>query len=220
MITAYYINLNKRTDRHAAMEMCLSKTRLNYERVEAVSYEDVNAVPERFGNKNKEIAKAQYATNLSHLKVIKQAKEKGLNEVLILEDDVLFVKDFEAKLQKALSDLPNDYDILYLGFSPVNHRFKDTEKPNLKRITNGNLGCWAMLVNAKMFDRLIEIYEQALLPNDAAIEPILSKIKAYAIVPFLCCVDYGYSDIAKSERNQHGLLGRIKKFCEQEKNYQ
>ena len=45
----------------------------------------------------------------SHLEIIKLAKQENLNNVLILEDDCVFLKGGK------LNDIPNNWDMLYLG---------------------------------------------------------------------------------------------------------
>ena len=47
----------------------------------------------------------------SHMSVIKKAIEKGYKQVLIMEDDVQFLK----KMDKKLPFPPDNWDMLYLG---------------------------------------------------------------------------------------------------------
>lgn len=53
----------------------------------------------------------------SHLQVLKEAKEKNLEKVFILEDDVRFTlhKHNPYYLEKAMGELPSDWGMLYLG---------------------------------------------------------------------------------------------------------
>lgn len=53
---------------------------------------------------------------MSHLEVLKQAHEHGVNRLLILEDDVNFIKKTNDKLESMLSELSGvQWDICYLG---------------------------------------------------------------------------------------------------------
>ena len=47
---------------------------------------------------------------LSHCKVIKNAKEKGVKKLLIFEDDIKYINHF-----RKLDNIPENWDILYLG---------------------------------------------------------------------------------------------------------
>ena len=69
-----YINLDKRTDRKAEIEQELQHNNLRFERFPAIQ------TPE-----------GCIGCSLSHLQVVKLAKERGYNNILILEDDFMFL---------------------------------------------------------------------------------------------------------------------------------
>ncbi len=52
---------------------------------------------------------------ISHTRVIKKIKDEKFERVLILEDDVEFIKDFMEKAEIAINELPKDWDILFFG---------------------------------------------------------------------------------------------------------
>jgi glycosyl transferase family 25 len=52
---------------------------------------------------------------ISHMKIYEDALKNNYKNILVLEDDVYFTDDLYEELDKAMSDLPEDYDILYLG---------------------------------------------------------------------------------------------------------
>lgn len=60
-----------------------------------------------------------YGCRTAHIKAIKKAKELGCGSVLIVEDDIGFNKPVsnkhEAIYKKAVSVMPNNWDVLYLG---------------------------------------------------------------------------------------------------------
>ena len=72
----YYINLDRRTDRREQMETELTRMGLTGER-----YSAIEANPSIIG------------CCQSHLNVLKKAKDEGLANVLILEDDFIFIVD-------------------------------------------------------------------------------------------------------------------------------
>jgi glycosyl transferase family 25 len=72
---------------------------------------------------------SQIAISLSHFNIYKQIMEKYDN-ALILEDDVIFDNDFNNKFNKILMQLPNDYDMLFIGNGCNFHIHKNRLIPN------------------------------------------------------------------------------------------
>lgn len=54
----------------------------------------------------------------SHLSILKRAKRDSLSQFVVYEDDVIFLQDPNDILPKAVKELPEDWDMLYLGVSP------------------------------------------------------------------------------------------------------
>ena len=74
---------------------------------------------------------------LSHLSVLKQAKERGLESVLIFEDDAVFEDDFLEHLPATLSFLNSTpWDMFYFGINHVNPPL-NTSIENIKKVTHG-----------------------------------------------------------------------------------
>jgi len=61
---------------------------------------------------------AEYGCYLSHMAVIQKAFDDGLDNVLVFEDDVMFLEGYEEVLVKALEELPEDWDMFFLGLRP------------------------------------------------------------------------------------------------------
>ena len=131
----YCINLSSRTDR---WDMCLrqfSKFGMcNVQRFDAVKY-----------NHPKLSAKAngQIGCALSHYNIIKEAKLKNYSNILVLEDDFIFLKEpneFNIKLKKSLDELPSDWDLFYLGsYFVKGYEYEPTERysDNLIKVNTG-----------------------------------------------------------------------------------
>jgi GR25 family glycosyltransferase involved in LPS biosynthesis len=96
----------------------------------------------------------------SNLAIVKMAKEKGLNNVLVFEDDVHFINDTVDILEKALSQIGNlDWWLLYLGANthePL--KFFTKSKPNLL-ILKSAFACHAFCYRNKTYDFFIRKYE-------------------------------------------------------------
>lgn len=59
-----------------------------------------------------------YGACISHMKVIGMAIERGLDNYLVFEDDILVDKQIEKLLPEYLPHVPTDWDFLYLGWLP------------------------------------------------------------------------------------------------------
>tara|TARA_A100001015_G_scaffold48600_1_gene53689 strand:- start:212 stop:712 length:501 start_codon:yes stop_codon:yes gene_type:complete len=95
---------------------------------------------------------------LSHLKLWQKIIKSNDKNILILEDDVIFVKNFKKKFIEYSKQVPKDWDILYLGASNV----YGTKINNniIKPIYNSghmtNVGAYAMLVKKESLKKLIK----------------------------------------------------------------
>lgn len=61
---------------------------------------------------------AQIGCTLSHYNILKEAQKNNYSNVLVLEDDFLFLKDKELlseEINKAIVELPQNWDLFYFG---------------------------------------------------------------------------------------------------------
>jgi GR25 family glycosyltransferase involved in LPS biosynthesis len=91
------INLDKRTDRLEKISKQLDELGIVFERFSAIDGTSKDPIT---------------AGTMSHTQVWK--KYQGL-KVLVLEDDALFVDNFNEKFAEVMQTLPSDWDIFYLG---------------------------------------------------------------------------------------------------------
>lgn len=87
--------------------------------------------------KDNNILSRNFGCTISHYKAILQAYELGYNNVLVIEDDICFIKD-EQRIIKYLNNIPQDSD-----FVTFDTRFKSTEENTeynncVKLINNSN----------------------------------------------------------------------------------
>jgi hypothetical protein len=131
----YCINLSSRVDRWDNCLKQFSKFGVsNIQRFEAIKYNHPKLSAK---------ANAHIGCVLSHCNIIKEAKLKNYSNILVLEDDFLFLKEpyeFEVKLKKSLNELPSNWDLFYLGsyfvkgygYEPI-ERYSD----NLVKVNTG-----------------------------------------------------------------------------------
>jgi glycosyl transferase, family 25 len=142
-----YINLGRRTDRRAEMEAELGRLGLAAERFEAIARR-----PGIVG------------CGLSHLEVLRSARARGLPNVLVLEDDfeaVVPPAEFWAALEAFFSGpQAAEFDVLMLAYyAPAVAAVEGSEL--VVKVLEAQTAS-AYIVNARMYDRLIELYEWAI----------------------------------------------------------
>jgi hypothetical protein len=109
--SAYVINLPERTDRLVGAEKELQKLGITFspgklERFPGIRPTELNGFP----------SLGAHGCFLSHLQILKQAREAGLANVLVMEDDLLIhrkFKEVEASLIDYLGQ--TEWDMVYFG---------------------------------------------------------------------------------------------------------
>ena len=114
----YLINMDKDTERLEKVTKECKKFNINFERFNGVN-------PLKLSKKelNKYVSKTcqnicpygLIGSGVSHMKIYEDALKNNYKNILVLEDDVYFSEDLYEELNKAMTELPEDYDILYLG---------------------------------------------------------------------------------------------------------
>jgi len=96
----------------------------------------------------------------SHLEVLKTAKANNYKNVLILEDDFIFIVDkttMECELQEFFNH-NIDYDVCMISYHI--QKSEPTIYPFLEKVVEGQTAS-GYIVNHTFYDKLIELYEWA-----------------------------------------------------------
>jgi glycosyl transferase family 25 len=141
----YYINLDKRTDRLEQITEELKKMNLEATRFSAISHQ--------FG---------AVGCSLSHLSILKHARENKFQNILILEDDFQFIvskEEFEKQINEFFK-LNIPWDVLMLSYNILKSiPFNSTiQKVYEAQTTSG------YIVNSCFYDRLIKLIEVSIFP--------------------------------------------------------
>lgn len=104
--------------------------------------------------------RSRVGNRLSHLEIIKKAKQFDYKNVLVFEEDIVFDKDikYEILLDKIIDFVKNsDWCCFYLG---GRHRSKRVEKTNNDNIlrTYGTIATHAIAYNSNYYDKLIDLF--------------------------------------------------------------
>lgn len=179
----YVINLDRRTDRMERLDLQLKKLGIEYEKVSAVDAKAEGIQP-------------QTAGKLSHQSVISQL---NTSKALILEDDALFVDDFQQRFDEVMPDLPNDWDVFYLGV---------LLQPNIGKLVQVNkhwhrqvmsVGMHAYCVNPDKTDYFAQELNKYDGWVDVCFRLLASKTKAYVAQPNLVTQFPSFSDLRLTE---------------------
>lgn len=192
---AICINLKHRTDRWEAAQQQFAKFGIEAERFDAISHEN-----------------PMTGIHMSYQTIFRANKGKQL---LILEDDVEFLRPLSG-LQDAYNDLPEGWDMLYLGGNAERrqHRFS-----NWLYRANGMLSTHAILYRPKMVDWLAENMFEAHADIDRSNtldvyfkNEIQPAFDCYIVYPQVASQAFGYSDICKMNINYKWFNKQSQKF--------
>ena len=136
---SFYINLDRRTDRRVQFEGECWKMGLDVERFPAVAHQ-VPAI----------------GCGLSHLAVLKLARERGYESVCVFEDDFEFLVG-RPEFDTVLSALPPNFDVVMLGWYIFESKPYDEVFNKVLDATTGS----AYIVHSRFYDTLIQNFEEA-----------------------------------------------------------
>ena len=188
------VNLVNRKDKKEVIAEKFNNYNINVEWFEAVQYgfaeeivkslkPNINGFP-RFNLKHPN----EFGAALSHYTVIKTALEQGVEKLFVFEDDVLFRKDFNNKLEKSLSTLPKDWDMINL-YSFMYNIMPENKRINANWITS--FRGWSLLaygINRKAMQRYIDNMDKKFQIADLTSFNMQeeSDMNIYSAVPTLC----------------------------------
>jgi glycosyl transferase family 25 len=201
----YCINIDRRNDR---WESCLKEFGKHQLIVERFSAIDGNVDNHNLGYPyDNELAGA-----VSHLNVIKKAKELGLKRILILEDDVIFHDDLNNLFGEYVKNIPRDCDAFLFGGNHVGGTLVINDKV---RKVYRSYALHAYGVNQNSFEFIINYMEhkinkvikegKSIIKNSVAADFFMADTQQtlnwYCFYPHLAWQKEGFSDIQKNVVN-------------------
>jgi len=97
----------------------------------------------------------------SHRGVIEYAQRSGFT-VLVLEDDITLAEHFDIRLGQALKELPNDWELLYLGGNEI---VKGEGYSSLLKRVKKMTGGYGVLVHPRIYDEVLTLMNGELLAD-------------------------------------------------------
>src|SRR5262249_21771903 len=133
-----------------------------------------------------------YGCLLSHVQVVRAARDSGAANVLIFEDDAVLDPEFNDKFTRFIKEGPGDWDMLYFGALHKDEPVKISD--HVARITKAN-STYAYALNHTVFDEFIALNERAADVLDMNSYLLQKRFKCYCFIPNLAWVETEYSDV-------------------------
>ena len=176
---AYCINLDERKDRWRDVVNDLKKLKLT----------QINRYP---AIKHR---RGAVGCRLSHVDIIKRAKDSNLDNILILEDDIQVLSGTDDHISNALSELSNlDWEIFYFGATIAPGATVTPVTDNVAK-TNFAYTTHSYALNSSVFDNVLEAVEKYNVIDVFYNDQVVNRGKAYIINPIRIVQRESYSDI-------------------------
>lgn len=144
----------------------------------------------------KQFSLGEIGVTCSHREIWKEMIKNNYDKVMVFEDDVIFDKDFKKNLAEYVADLPDDWDIAFLGVGLgrsykygysvcVGEVFRDIDNvenhPHVAKIQPTNLvyGMYGYIINQKGAKKLLELTDFSKYPIDNIVFLNAGKLNEY-----------------------------------------
>jgi GR25 family glycosyltransferase involved in LPS biosynthesis len=186
----FCVNLDSRPDRWKSAVEEFEKHSLQVERIPGIDGSKMNL------DFPPEIKEGAVGCALSQFFAIKYAKQLGLNNFFLLEDDIQFEDNINNIFDEYVKEVPEDWDMLYLGGQHYHGM-------NLQQISEHvykceyTLAAHSVAFKSTVFDRFINNLIDITKPCDVHYAESHKEINAYVFIPHLTWQRNSYSDIEK-----------------------
>lgn len=123
---------------------------------------------------------------MSHYFILQEALLNGYKSITVFEDDILLVNNFKEKLQAGLNEVPEKWQLLYLGYYERTGQAKIQVSENIT-IPKNTWGTHAYMVQGDGIKIMYENLQTIRTHIDIQIgEDIVPKMYTYCISPAIC----------------------------------
>lgn len=196
-IPKYCINLKRNSARRDTVAAEFKRVGLQVTFFEAIDKRDVT-VPEISAKRHSTEAAGVLACAMSHIALIRHAKNNKLPAIAVFEDDVVFCDDFAERI-KYIESLELDFEIFSLGGHFSNREIKPeaaalTEYPHIYR-TFQHGGTYALVFTEATYDFILRNWNYNMGADEFYGNHVYRHFKSLAMVPFLVSCKPCESDI-------------------------
>lgn len=191
----YCINLAERPDKREKMQKKFDKLGIEVEWFTAVKYDFAPRIVPAMINAG--VAKFnpampyEFGAAMSHYTVIKKAFLEGHAQVLIFEDDVMFDKKFNDKIQKYLDTVPKDANIM-LFYSFMYNLLPQNTRVNARWMKSYK--SWSVMaygIDSRAMEYYIKVQDNYFTQSDGVTYAMQEddRWNIYSAVPSICIPD-------------------------------
>ncbi len=219
-IPTYCISL-KDSPRRSSVKEEFKKVGIPFTFFDAINKHDLT-VPELSPKLkiDKDISNGILACMMSHVQLIKKAKEEKLPAICIFEDDIIFCDDFNDRINYIEENVDSNWDIITLGghFQKPDHQMipndNDASKVDnyLYKIKHQG-GTYGYIIKDTVYDFIIRNCSYHYGMDEFYSDHVYERFNCYAFVPFLIGCKIGVSEITGSNH----FYSNINWFYQQEK---
>jgi glycosyl transferase family 25 len=202
------INLKKDTQKLESITKQLEKQNIVFERFDAINGKTLDNKDEFTPFCNNFCSSGLKGCALSHYNVWKNCITKGYDSIMVLEDDAIFIDNFDEKFQSIYNSIPKDYDIIYLGslfYCDPTQTFnrlwgyKNTKINENVLQVEGCAGTHAYIITRKCIEKIIN--EKLYFHIDSNLMDFVKKynLTVYAVTPMLIKQDQNNSNISSKD---------------------
>ena len=182
----YCINLASRPLRYAQVKQQFYRQQIYHvKRLAAIDGQQVKPIAGWQGSAG------AYGCLQSHLQAVKAAKQADSPNILIFEDDVELCENFCAQILKAVAQLPEDWDMLFLG--AIHQQDPEPVSSGIKRLKQAYTTLGYAIRNT-IYDDFIALNQEAVQPVDVNQSVLFERFNCYCTMPHLAWVSSSYSD--------------------------
>lgn len=196
----YVINLKEREDRriHIISELLKINCK-NYNLFEGING---NLIPN-----NSKIKNGAYGLVQTYLKIYEDWKKTENENIIVIEDDCVFVPKFNERLESYMENVPEDWEILYFGGNHNYHMGAKTDQINEHCIKlNNTYSAHCVVIKNYVFEELINSLKNNPVEIDVMLASLQKKYNSYSPTKKLATQIPSYSDIENMEVDYNWLI--------------
>ena len=186
-IPIYVINLDQNKDRWGSITTEAKKQNINLKRFPAYfgkNLDEKKLIKDGILFKNHMLLKGQLGCAYSHYKLIKDKIEGKKQIILVLEDDIVIQKNFKNRLSEILSDLPEKWDLIFLGGCNVKGKlYKGKYIIPTHFNYSYNLCAHAYIINPKSVKKVLKTLKPFYRPIDSQWRDHFKDLNVYYVFP-------------------------------------
>lgn len=185
----YVLNLKTRTDRREHIVNQLQKINCN-------NYIIIDAIDGKELVNTTRLTNGMLGLNHTYLKIYDEWVKESPDNIIIIEDDCVFLDNFNEELLNYMSNIPSDWEMLYFGGNHNYHVGSQTEKINDYCIKlNNTYTAHCVVLKNYVFEELIKNIRSMEIENDVYMATLQKKYNAYSTSKKITTQLPNFSDI-------------------------